>query len=272
MNKVDGKAIKADIKERLREVVLRAGVRPRLTLVYVGENPVIDTYVELKRRFGEDIGVHVDVDRYPSDITPEKMKEVMEAYEEGGEGDGIVLQLPLPDSLDVDEVISWIDPERDVDVLGSEAFMRALKGELPLPPVVGAVEEVFKKYGVVLEGKNIVVVGRGKLVGKPLSLWLLSKKCTVNTLEKGDDIRSALSDADIVISGTGSAHLITPDMVKERVVLIDAGTSDIGGETKGDMHPDVGEKASLYSPVPGGIGPITVAKLFENLLILKKLL
>lgn len=268
--KVDGKEIQQEIKVRLAEVVRVREVRPQLTLVYVGEDPVIDTYIDLKRRFGEDIGVHVNVERYPGDIKKDRLLETMVTYGRSAT-DGIVLQLPLPAHIDMNQALTLIPQEKDVDVLSEDAFKAALVGDHPLPPVVGAIEEIFTRYNVELSSdKKVVVIGKGRLVGRPVSLWLLSQKIPVVILEKGDDVTEHTRSADIIISGAGSPHLITPDMIKEEVVLIDAGTSDVEGETRGDIHPDTAEKASLASLVPGGIGPIAVAKLFENFLILSE--
>ncbi|MEX0934777.1 MAG: bifunctional 5,10-methylenetetrahydrofolate dehydrogenase/5,10-methenyltetrahydrofolate cyclohydrolase [Candidatus Paceibacterota bacterium] len=264
---VDGKQIQQDIKEKLTALVHKCGERPHLTLVYVGEDPVIDTYIDLKRRFGEDIGVHINIERYPADIERERFLGIMRNYGQS-DADGIVLQLPLPDHIDTGEVLNLVPAEKDVDVLSETAFKAALHGDHPLPPVVGAIQHIFDQYDVDLSGKKVVVVGKGRLVGKPVSLWLFSQKVPPVILQKGDDVSAHTREADIIISGAGDPHFITPDMVKDGVILIDAGTSDVAGETRGDMHPDVAQKAELFSPVPGGVGPVTVAKLFENLLIL----
>lgn len=265
---VDGKAIQQEIKERLKKEIRGRNIPPRLSLLYVGEDPVIDTYIELKRRFGEEIGIQVDVDRYPQEIKEEELSEVIQSCGES-DTDGIVLQLPLPQHIDIETTVNLITQEKDVDVLSGEAFKKSLIGKHPLPPVVGAIEEIFYRHGVQLRpDMNVVVIGKGRLVGKPVALWLLSKGISPVILQKGDDVADHTRSAGIIISGAGSPHLLTAEMVKEGVILIDAGTSDVAGETRGDIHPEAAEKAKLAALVPGGIGPITIAKLFENLITL----
>ena len=245
---VDGKKIRDEIKSSLN------GEGKVLDIVYVGENPVIDVFVRIKKKFGENIGVKVNIHRFDEEISFEQLKEEIKLLK----GDGIIIQLPLPEHLPIQEVLNLVPAEKDIDVLSDEA-----KTGMKMSPVAGAVFEIFERYKVDLKNKKIVMIGKGRLVGEPVAIWLRRKGIDVSVLCSSDDID--ISDADIVISGVGSPNLITPNMIKEGVVLIDAGTSAAGGKTVGDIHLDCEKKAGLFSPVPGGVGPITVAMLFENL-------
>ena len=201
------------------------------------------------------------------------LKVVDSVRRAASEADAVIVQLPLPVGVDTKSVCDAIPISKDTDVLSSAARaqfeMMDLRNPSFLPPVVGAVAEIFKKYAVDPKGKRAVVIGAGWLVGDPCAKWLAQQgaKVEVVTVESGD-LTASLRDADIIISGAGSPHLIKPDMLKQGVVLIDAGTSESDGTIAGDADPSCADKCSLFTPVPGGIGPVSVAKLFENAIML----
>lgn len=266
---VDGKTIRDDIKKKLEERAHALGRRPRLALVYAGEDPVIDSYIALKQKFGYEIGVDVEVKRYIQDMNEDDLKAEVKAFAEDRTTDAIVIQLPLPAHIHAQDILNLVPLEKDADVLSETAFKASMLQETKvLPPVVASVREIFTREDIILTGKKIVVIGKGKLVGKPVALWLLSQGYPPTILDKGDDVKMEVAGADVVISGAGSPHLITPDMVKDGAVLIDAGTSDVGGKNVGDIDPACADKASVAALVPGGVGPITIAKLFENVVTL----
>ena len=267
MNVVNGKQIRDDIKTLLKKAVEKLDHTPTLTLIYAGNDSVIETFIRIKRAFADDIGVGLEVERYPEMVDQGTLSQKMREIGEIGSVDGVVVQLPLPPEIDRSLVLNSIPGDQDPDVLSDEAYERFMRGESPVkPPVVGAVEEIFTRYDIELEGKHVVVIGKGRLVGRPVADWLQLQGIQPVVLDEYDELDDYAPAADILISGAGDRHIITPSLVKEGVVLIDAGTSNSEGGVAGDIHPDCKEKAQLFSPVPGGVGPITVAKLFENLI------
>lgn len=231
-------------------------------MVQVGSDAATEKFIERKKKFGEAVGVTVVVHRFPSDVAEDVLAAEVRAIGEDSRVSGLIVQLPLPLEINADVVLDSIPPEKDVDALSSSSRV--------LAPVAGALAEIFSRYGIDPHGKRAVVVGQGRLVGKPVADWLLKNGALVEvvSLETREQMRSLIKRADIIVSGAGVPRLITPELIKNGVVLIDAGTSESGGKLVGDIDPACAEKAALYTPVPGGVGPITVAKLFENLVVL----
>jgi methylenetetrahydrofolate dehydrogenase (NADP+)/methenyltetrahydrofolate cyclohydrolase len=186
------------------------------------------------------------------------------------ECDGLVLQLPLPSQYHLDSVLNLFPLSHDVDVIGNTAFQQHKEGMLPfLPPVVGAIAEILHQQNVLLAGRKVLVIGEGRLVGSPAVFWAERLGAQVSVVTKRVGVLADLAPtADVIILGAGSPGLLTPDMIKQGVMIFDAGTSETEGVVKGDADPACADKAMLFTPTPGGIGPITVAKVFENLLTL----
>jgi methylenetetrahydrofolate dehydrogenase (NADP+)/methenyltetrahydrofolate cyclohydrolase len=231
--------------------------RPNV-LVYVApeETAATRSYLKIKARSAEGAGCDFEETR---SLAP------------SSRADALVVQLPLPSDVDLVSILNAIPLEQDADVLSSaarEKFERMDAGAL-LPPVVAAVREIFEKYEVVVQGKKAVVIGAGFLVGAPCATWLREQGAEVSVVTTtSGNLAEALKDADIIISGAGSPHFIKPDMLQQEVVLIDAGTSESNGEIAGDADPACAPMCSLFTPVPGGIGPLAVACLFENVVTL----
>jgi len=182
-----------------------------------------------------------------------------------------MVQLPLPKQVDTERVLSTISLKKDADVLSKEAMEKFEDGDFLLPPIVGAIAEIIDRENIVIEGKHVVIVGKGRLVGAPSRAWFSKKGVQVDSLDRNtEDISVYTKEADIMVLGAGKPGIITPEIIKDGVVMFDAATSETKGLLKGDVDPACSEKASVFTPVPGGIGPITVAKLFENLLELSK--
>ncbi len=263
---VEGKKIAERIKGEIKESLKHTGPKS-LAIFYVGENPVIDSYVALKKRVGEEIGIEVVVMRFPDNVSEEVL--IGEIKKAGENFSGIIVQLPIPEHLDKERVLDAVQVELDVDVLSREAHDAFASGLTEkLPPVVGAVKEIFDEYKVDLSGKKIVVVGKGLLVGKPVLAWLSREGLTSVVVDRENSgLESELSTADVVIAGAGVPALVRPGTVKDGAILIDAGTSTSSGKIVGDIDRDCYAKASLVSPVPGGVGPITVVRLFKNLFL-----
>lgn len=248
--------------EELRRVLIERAekhtIKPKLGVVFVGESTVSESYIEKKIGFGASLGVHVEIIRLQSDATLENIAYTTKSLCESAEYDGVLVQLPLPDRSMTDAVLGALTPLKDVDGLGEAPRVHA--------PIVRAIRDVIDSTQKDLRTQSVVVIGRGRLVGKPLLEWMDSQNIEPTVFTKDTPLdKEILLKADVIISGSGTPYLITPDMVKEGAVLVDAGTSEAGGKIQGDIHPDCATKASLYTPVPGGVGPLTVAYLFVNL-------
>jgi methylenetetrahydrofolate dehydrogenase (NADP+)/methenyltetrahydrofolate cyclohydrolase len=257
---IDGKKLSEEVKNTLD------GKGLKLAIVAVNPNEASKKFIAQKIKFAEDIGAKTRIYDLPEDISTSQLRKKMAEISHLKENDGVILQLPLPKQIRTQYVLNGIIPAKDVDVLSSRAFGDFATGHSRvLPPVVGAVKLIFDKYDVDIKNKNIVVIGAGRLVGKPVAAWLLNQNVTVSVItEYTPEPRLYTSMADIIISGVGKTGLIKPDMVKEGVVIIDAGSP------LGDIDPAVEKKASLFTPVPGGVGPLVVATVFKNLIELNK--
>lgn len=265
---IDGKKIRDEIELELKAKVAGMATAPTLALFYVGENPVIEVFVNLKKKFGEAIGVEVTVARLPESTSEVELIQAITAVS----ADGIVVQLPLPPHIDTTRVLSSVPIEKDIDVLSPLSLAALGEGRgAYLPPVVGAIAEILVREKVSLENKNIVIIGKGKLVGLPCALWLDAQHIPYTILTReSTDFALKIQNADIIVSGAGSPGIVNLDMIKTGVILFDAGTSEEGGRIQGDIDPACAEVASIFTPVPGGIGPITIAILFKNLLTAMK--
>lgn len=261
-----GKKIASLIKENVAKVIRDQDLQKSLAIFYVGESPVIDNFISLKKKFGEDIGVRVRVFKYEKEISTAKLIKEIKTISE--EFDGALVQLPLPLHIDKKKVLNSVPPEKDIDVLSEKRYKKFISGDFSFfPPVVGAVVEVLNFYEVSLNDKNVVVVGDGLLVGKPVFDWLKKSGFKPKLVtEKTKNKEEIYKKADVIISGVGRPGIIKKSFVKKGVVLIDAGSSSEDGQIVGDISKDCADKASLFSTVPGGIGPITIAVLFKNLL------
>jgi methylenetetrahydrofolate dehydrogenase (NADP+)/methenyltetrahydrofolate cyclohydrolase len=268
---VDGKAIAEKIKSSLREEISKSGRKIRLAIIKVADDPVTVKYLEVKRKFAEAIGVNVRIYDVPRDISTNKLREKISEVVHIKENSGVIVQLPLPEGINMQYILDAITPEKDPDVLSSKSLGKFASGKGILPPVAGAIKEILTAYDVEPKAKTAVVVGAGRLVGKPAASWLINEGATVSIIDENTkDPENYIKNADIIISGVGKPNLIKTGMVKDGVVAIDCGTSESSGQVVGDIDMKVSEKASLFSPVPGGIGPITIAILFKNLVELAK--
>ena len=256
---VDGKALAEEIKQELKKDL--ANRKLRLDVIWVGDNSVSEKYVVRKKKVGGEIGVEVVVHELLADISEEDLAEEIEKLNNDKDVNGIIIQLPLPSQIDEQKILNLVTPAKDVDALNSEAKV--------LSPTVGAIKEILNRNAVLIKGKKVPVLGKGKLVGRPVAIWLTQEGAEVSVIDsKTTDVDSTrlLQNADIIVSGVGKPGLITPSVIKPGVVLIDAATSEQNGSLKGDADPACAEKCSLFTPVPGGVGPLTVVMLFKNLL------
>ena len=264
---INGKEIAEKIKSSLREEILASKKKIRLAVLKVGADPVTAKYLEVKRKFAEAVGIDVRMYEVPFDISTNKLREKISEIMHIEENSGVIVQLPLPEAINAQYILDAIIPEKDPDMLSAKSWGKFSTGKSKiLPPVVGAIKIIFDENKIELKGKSAVVVGAGRLVGKPAALWLMNEGATVSVIDENtQDQNSYTLKADIIISGVGKPRLIQPDMVKEGVIAIDCGTSESSGQVVGDIDPEVAKKSSLFAPVPGGVGPITIAALFKNL-------
>ncbi len=242
-----------------------------LAVVQVAENAISALYIREKKKAARRLGIDFRLVSFPERISQEKLKHGIVHIAK--ETSGVIVQLPLPRKFAAQEVLDAIPIEKDVDVLSSAAFGLFALGRLSImPPTVKATSLIFQHYDIELKGRRVVLIGAGRLVGLPLIPWLLREKATVMVANEFTKNLSLLTrQADILISGVGKNKLIKASMVKQGTVVIDAGTSVEKGKTSGDVDFNaVIHKAKAITPVPGGVGPLTVACLLENLFILSQ--
>ena len=266
---IDGRVLAKEVLARTEARASRLARAPRVLAIVTSETLATKSYLRIKERRAADAGCVLEVMRFPEDTSTEELVAAVRA----ATAEAVIVQLPLAAGIDTKQVRDAIPLTKDADVLSSAAREKFERGDADalLPPVVAAVREIFEKNAVDVKGKRAVVLGAGFLVGTPIAAWLAEQGAEVQTLtiETGrDEVAAALRAAAIIVSGVGSPHLITPDMPSPGVVLIDAGTSELGGEVVGDADPACAGVASLFTPVPGGVGPLAVACLFENVVSL----
>lgn len=260
MKRLDGSELVGYIKERQAKQVraLRQAwkVLPKLSIIVASDNPVIDTFVRLKRGYGEDILIEVDIHK----VEQAHVAELLRSLNADASVHGIIVQLPLADATQTDQLVSLIAPEKDVDGLGPQAQY--------LSATATAIDWLTAGYNVTLKERRIAIVGAGRLVGKPLaSLWLGGGLDVTVYDDTTPDLSSVLREADVIVTATGVPGLITADMIKPGAVIIDAGTASEGGVIKGDVAEDVRERQDIaITPVKGGVGPLTIAALFDNVI------
>ena len=281
MEIIDGKKIAEKLINELREEVKKLKKPLRLAIVQVGNDAVTSSYLERKKKTGEEVGINVRIFEYPLDITTDKLRKQLAVIIHENKNTGVIIQLPLPEQIGVQYILNAVTPEKDVDMLSSRALGNFITAKSHvLPPIAGAVKKIFEEYAVPYRDKRMVVVGAGRLVGRQIALWLMSEDVGFSLVtENTQNTTEIIQEADIIISGVGKPGLITGNMVKNGAVVIDAGTSN-GGPSSASGQPallvgdtdfdSVSKKASFITPVPGGVGPLTVAMLFKNLIELSK--
>jgi len=267
----DGKKRAEEIASDLKKEIERKGLNNlKLAVIRVGDDPVVSTFIKQKEKYAQYLGVGFKVFSLPASLSFDQVAAEVRNISLDVLNSGVIVQLPLPSGMPAEEILNCIPVTKDVDVLSKDAFDHFSKGKFDvLPPVVGAVREVLDAAGVNPNGRKVVLVGRGRLVGKPLGIWLRALGAEVEELGSDSSIEPVTLNADIIISGVGKPNLIKGDMIKRGAVVVDAGTSEEGGKVVGDVdRVSIGARASFFSPVPGGVGPLTVVMIFKNLLLL----
>lgn len=260
MKILNGSDLAGYIKERqaaqVRTLRQSGGVIPKLAIVQAKDDPVINTYVRLKKRYGADIGIDVDIHF----VEQAKIPELLKNLNNDNDVHGVIVQLPLSDTTQTDEIVNLVNPHKDVDALGANAKFE------PATPM--AIMWLLSGYNVDLRGKHILLIGRGKLVGAPLAKILTSSGLEVEVIDReAKDLAKHTKEADVIITATGSPAILYSDMIKQGAVVVDAGVASESGKTVGDLDPAVYERDDLtITPTKGGVGPLTVCALFENVI------
>lgn len=269
---IDGKEAADQIKKRVATAVKRLkenGVEPCLATVLVGDNPASSTYVGMKQRACKEVGIRTIDHHPPQDYTTQQLVELITILNEDKKVHGILVQLPLPNQITEFVVTGMIDVKKDVDGLTpANAGLLAYDLAMLKPCTPAGIMELLQYYNISVEGRHAVVVNRSMLVGKPISLMLLHQNATVTICHsKTLDIQEVCKRADILVTAVGDRDrfVVTADMVKDGAVVIDVATNRVNGKLAGDVDfENVKEKASYITPVPGGVGPMTVAMLLRN--------
>lgn len=270
---IDGKALAKKIRSNLKldcDELKKKGILPKLAVILVGDDSASKVYVRNKNRACEEVGIDFEEYLLNADITQEQLINLINSLNNKKDVHGILLQSPIPSHLDINEAFRTISPEKDVDgfnplnvgklALGQDTFVSCTPY---------GVIKMFEEYNIDLEGKNLTIIGRSNIVGKPLIQCCLNKNATVTVCHsRTKDLKEHTKNADIVIAAIGKAKFITADMIKDNAVVIDVGINrDEDGKLVGDVDfENIEKKASYITPVPGGVGPMTIAMLMNNVI------
>ena len=270
---IDGKKVSAEIRGRLEketaELKTKTGRTPGLATVLVGEDPASAVYVRNKNKICHEVGFQSFGQNLPAETTEEELLDIIKKLNSNDEVNGILVQLPLPDHIDSEKILLSIDPEKDVDGFHPINVGKLAIGNALLTPCTPTgIIALLDYYKIEIPGKHAVVLGRSNIVGKPVAHLLLQRHATVTICHsKTKNMQQVTRQADILIAAVGRPHFVNSDMLKEGVVVIDVGINRVDGKLTGDVEFDqVAKKAGLITPVPGGVGPMTIALLMENTL------
>ena len=253
---VDGKQIASEIFADIKARIAKSGTTPELAIITCAPNFETKKYLALKEKKAAEVGISISVIELEASVTTEDVQKTIAAA--ASHAAGIIVQFPLPAHIDATAVAESIPSTHDVDALSS-------KTEAVLTPVVGAFKEILDRQGIEVAGKLVTVLGSGRLVGQPAAKWFTENGAAVSIVTKDTtDVAYYTKQADIIACGAGDPGFLKPDMVKDGVIILDAGTSEEGGMLRGDADAACATKAALFTPVPGGIGPITVALLLRH--------
>jgi len=269
MKILDGKKIADRLLAKIDREIKKQRLKLKLAAVLVGNDPASLSFVGRKKQACGKVGVGFALYRFSINISQKILEKQVRKIAKDQKISGIIIQLPLPKSIDTDSILNLVPLGKDVDGLSRKGLEKFKKGKSKIsPPVVGAVKKLLQVYKIKIRGKKVLVIGKGRLVGQPLTTWLPRQGTIVLTADKSTKNLAGLClKADIIISGVGKPGLISGEMIKKGAVIIDVGSSKKAGRIVGDVNfESCAKKAGAISPVPGGVGPLTVACLLENLL------
>jgi methylenetetrahydrofolate dehydrogenase (NADP+)/methenyltetrahydrofolate cyclohydrolase len=264
---LDGQKVAQVVYEKLKKELKWLASTPKLAVILVGENPASESYVKIKEETAKAIGIDFELFKFPSDIDENDVISRTELLNNDAEVSGILVQLPLPAHFDEYRVLQSISPKKDVDGLHALNLGKMFMGEEALYPATPlAIMEILDFYEIPIEGRHAVVVGKSNIVGKPTADMLLNRNATVTVCHaKTIDLQFYCKRADILISAVGEPGLIRADMVKDGAVVIDVGVNKVDNHLVGDVdYKEAKKRASAITPVPGGVGPVTVVMLMKN--------
>ncbi|MEE1002131.1 MAG: bifunctional methylenetetrahydrofolate dehydrogenase/methenyltetrahydrofolate cyclohydrolase FolD [Acutalibacteraceae bacterium] len=276
-NIIDGKLVSKKVKQEVADevsVLKEKGITPGLAVIIVGDDSASRVYVNNKKKACAEVGFYSEEYALPAETSMEELLELIDVLNGRSDIDGILCQLPLPKHLDEKAVIDYIDSSKDVDAFSPVNVGKIMIGDYDfLPCTPAGVMELLKHYEIEVEGKECVVIGRSNIVGKPMGMLLLHKNGTVTICHsRTKNLKEVCKRADILVAAVGIAEFVTADMVKEGAVVIDVGMNGKDGKLCGDVKFDeVSDKASFITPVPGGVGPMTIGMLMKNTLKAAKL-
>lgn len=262
---MDGKALAERLRAEIGEEVRRFG-HVGLATILVGDDPASDIYIRRKHEAAKEAGIHSVDKRLPPDTSQEELEALVAELNADDAIDGILIQSPIPAHLDEEGAVRHLDPAKDVDAFHPESAARLYTGEpsfVPATPL--GIMRLLEEYEVQLEGSRAVVVGRSLIVGKPMSLLLLAANATVTICHsRTRDLGAVTREADVLVVAVGRAGVVTPDMVRPGAAVVDVGMNRTEEGLRGDVDPAASEVAGLITPVPGGVGPMTIASLLRN--------
>ena len=273
---LDGKQlanIRADVLQKQVLNLKKAGIQPQFCVINIGNDPSSKIYLKTKKRRADQIGIKQKLFQLPSNVTQKNLLELIDRLNNEKDVNGIMIQLPVPKQIILNEALAAIDPDKDVDCLTPANVGRLWQGDHFVEPATAhGILALLDYYHINLKGKNAVIIGRSSIVGKPLAALLLEKDATVSILHlKTKNLTEYTKKADILVSATGEHNLVTADMIKKNAVIIDVGISRFNGKIVGDVDFEhVAPIASFITPVPGGIGPLTVESLMEQVIQLTR--
>lgn len=267
---LDGKSLSLKIQEELALKIAKLDKKPGLAVILVGEDPASELYVGMKEKTAQKLGINSIMVRFPENTSEKALLNKIEELNKNQEVHGILVQLPLPKHINEQIVMQTISPKKDVDGIVPENIGRISTGMEPYayPCTPKGIVKLLDEYNIQIAGKRVVIVGRSNIVGKPIALMLLNRNATVTICHsKTENLSDITKTADILISAVGKNKIIKKEMIKNNAVIIDVGTSKINGKLCGDVDfENVKDVASFITPVPGGVGPMTIACLMENAL------
>ena len=273
---LDGKQlanIRAEVLQKQVLTLKKAGIQPQFCVINIGNDPSSKIYLKTKKRRADQIGIKQKLFQLPSTVTQKNLLELIDRLNNEKDVNGIMIQLPVPKQIILNEALAAIDPNKDVDCLTPANVGRLWQGDHFVEPATAhGILALLDHYHISLKGKNAVIIGRSSIVGKPLAALMLERDATVSILHlKTKNLTEYTKKADILVSATGEHNLVTADMIKKNAVIIDVGISRFNGKTVGDVDfEQVAPIASFITPVPGGIGPLTVESLMEQVIQLTR--
>jgi methylenetetrahydrofolate dehydrogenase (NADP+) / methenyltetrahydrofolate cyclohydrolase len=271
---LDGKALSLRLRESLKEQISHLSKKPKLLIIQVGNRQESNTYIKKKKEFGKYIGASIIHEKYKTNVTEKELIKKIKKYNADPSIDGIILQLPLPKHLDKNKIIECVDVEKDVDGQTPESLKALLDGRPGfIPATTRGIITLLEYNNIPIKGKQVCIVGRSTLVGKPTALEFLNKNATVTICHsQTKNLKSLTTKSDILVVGIGKPNFIDKQYIKKGQIIVDIGINPMvkNGKTRlvGDVNfKNVQSKAGAITPVPGGVGPMTILSLFENLLI-----